>query len=204
MRTRELAACLAATALIGACGGDEAGTTATTAAKPAATAAADSGADLQRFAVSDELDGFSPTGDGTVETDPDVWLTLNGDTSITPEQLAKAGFVAGLRRDLRADDGMFGVSLVSEFKTPEQAQAELERATRSTDDQKNTPFEVPGLEGAVGFSSEGGGGAVGDNVAFVRDDRLIAVGRMRDPEMSADESQATVIAAAEAIAEKTG
>lgn len=203
MTVTKLAAGLAATVLIGGCGGEDAQTTATTAAEPAASVAAGSGADLQRFAVGDELDGFSATDEGTVETDPDVWLTLNGDTSITADELANAGFVAGLRRDLRSDDGMFGLSLVSEFTTSGQAQAELERSTRSTDGQEGTLFDVPGIEGAVGYASEGGGGA-GDNVAFVRDNRLIAVGRMRDPDMSAKESQATVIAAARAIAEKAG
>ena len=57
-----------------------------------------------------------------------------------------------------------------------------------------TPFPVPGIPGAKGFTARGT--PAGDNVAFSKGSYFYAIARQRPADLSAKESRATVIAAA--------
>jgi hypothetical protein len=191
MSGRALVICLITSALIAGCGGDDAnnqasGTTTTT-TQPA-------GNDLASRALkSGELKGFEPTGPGDTANSPRDWLSLTSDTTIDPDTYAKRGFVAGYLVDLQSSDGTAGQSMVVQFKTPAQAQAEVTRYSKPVPGTDTTPFPVAGIPTAKGFTAKGQ--TVGDHVDFTKGSYFYGVGRVRKP-ASAKESRDSVIAAA--------
>src|SRR4051812_20838795 len=167
MRSRAWMVCLAAAAAVGGCGGDATDKPAAANSGPAPVQTQPA-SDLAAFTVKDELKGFEPMGAGGGATDPAEWLNIAQETTLTTKELAGLGFVAGFRRNLRekGSSTTFGLSQVEEFKTPEQARAEIKRFLKPTPGIKVAPFRVRGLAGAQGATARGS--TVGDSVMFTQ------------------------------------
>ena len=204
MRSRALMVFVAAAGVIAGCGGNGTDKPAPSGSKaaPAKSQSAKQSqpaSDLAAFTVRTELKGFSPVkGSSGGATDPAEWLDLAQDTTLTPERLQALGFVAGYKRDLREKGSAttFGRTQVEEFKTPEQAKAEVKRNLAPTPTIKITPYAVAGLAGAQGATAKGS--TIGDSVMFTRGRYFLQVARMRASD-SAGKSRASVVAAAKKL-----
>jgi hypothetical protein len=202
---RALVIGLVAAAVIAGCGGDDdeeqaGGSDATTRQTTPREPAAEPASDLAARALREgELQGFEPTGSDATEDDARSWLTLIDDSTVGAKEYAKSGFVAGLKRDLESTEepGIYGLNLVVQFGAAAQAVAEVARYIKSTPETETIPFPVSGLPGAEGFTAKGA--TVGDNVAFSKGSYFYEVGRVRQPDLTAKESRATVIAAAKTL-----
>lgn len=193
MSGRALIVVFVTATLVAGCGGDDdkSGSSATTSTQPPASR---SSSDLASRALkAGELKGFEPAGPGATANSPEDWLTLTSDTTIEQAEYAKSGFVRGYKLDLQTSDGTAGQSLVIQFKTPAQAQAEVTRYSKPTPGTDTTPFRLSGIPTAKGFTAEGQ--TVGDNVGFTKGAYFYGVGRVREP-ASAKQSRDSVIAAA--------
>jgi hypothetical protein len=118
----------------------------------------------QRVLRPNEFKGFTPTGAHPVIKGIGMWA--GGYLPIAA--LRKNGFVAGVReqlhsRTLNAD----ALSVAAQFKTAKGARAEVpaELSYFRTRIGAYKPFNVPGIPGAHGYASTGGG-ATGYNVLF--------------------------------------
>jgi hypothetical protein len=128
----------------------------------------------QRVLSANELVGFDPTGPATVVRDVNAWAKI-APSALTNvrSRLRRAGFVAAIREDLKARTNDRGaLSIVVELASARAARAELARQLRDyaaeplhAPAQTYTPFSVPGIPGAHGFTGRNPS-TVGVNVIF--------------------------------------
>jgi len=123
-----------------------------------------------------ELPGFARKECPPTVTSVGAWNKVAPSGGIDVEsRLRRAGFVAAIREDLDWSGGgdRAALSAVVRLGSAKAARAEISQQLRDFADQPNrdnnvktyTPFEVPGIPGARGFSSTSTGGA-GHNIIF--------------------------------------
>jgi len=123
-----------------------------------------------------ELPGFVPKERPATVASVAAWNKVAPSGGIDVEaRLRRAGFVAAVREDLNGTSGSYEAALavVVRLGSPEAARAEIAQQVRDFADQPNrggvkmqTPFPVPGIPGASGWTSTGNDGFSGHNIIF--------------------------------------
>jgi hypothetical protein len=139
-----------------------------------------------RLLTANELSGFSGTPRPPA-TSASLWVTETDSGESTPrqatvvKQLTRTGFVAGDTENLTGGAGD-GLSSVEQFKTAQEAQAEVksEAAQFSNDvagQGKVILFSAPGIPGARGYGviSPASGGGI--NISFAKGPYAYVVGQ---------------------------
>jgi hypothetical protein len=144
---------------------------------PAAAPASVSG----RVLRAGELVGFAPLGQSIVGTNPASWI---GGLELSAAKKAKeiarlqgGGFRAGVRERLAPtrSGAAEAISIVEQFGSPKQAQAELAKQLGGLHVRGATTFSVPGIPGALGVAIATTQQA-GTNVEFTKGDYYYVVG----------------------------
>lgn len=181
--------------LLAACSGDDDGTPPTT----ASTSEAPPGTTAPPSTTEDEVDtttttepepdlaaelpaglpGYEPITDRPGAEGPlDLEAAVAGEVDPEAERtlLETRGFQEGYTRAWRDDRENVVVATVYRFATPEDAALYLQDGLITLEGFAASPFEVPEVEGARGFSQpDPGGELVTHGVAFVRSDRWYLV-----------------------------
>jgi hypothetical protein len=176
-----------AAVLIAGCGGGHKSTTHSSTASSASTAAASGIA--AHVLVTNELAGFTGSTP-TVATSVASWVSSNGPppggTAAEQKRLTALGFVRGASENLTggATGTTGGLSEVEQFRSPKEAQAEVDYEANSftklggNSGAQFKTFAVPGIPRARSFAALGpGSGGGGINIAFAKGTYAYVVGQ---------------------------
>jgi hypothetical protein len=138
-----------------------------------------------RVLRANELPGFVPKERATVVASASAWNKVAPEGGINVEaRLRAAGFVSAVREDLEWEHGndRAALSVVVRLRSVVDARAEITRELRDAPDQVNrgvakshTPFVVPAIPGAHGFTHIGTTSS-GHNIVFADGDFIYWVG----------------------------
>ena len=138
-----------------------------------------------RVLRANELPGFVPNERATVVASASAWNKVAPEGGINVEaRLRAAGFVSAVREDLEWEHGndRAALSVVVRLRSVVDARAEITRELRDAADQvkrgvakSHTPFVVPAIPGAHGFTHIGTTSS-GHNIVFADGDFIYWVG----------------------------
>ena len=156
-----------------------------------------------RLLTDNELRGFTGTPE-SADTSVSQWVaaTASGESASQQaaevKRLSRLGFVAGDTDNLNGGNGL---SLVEQFKTAQEAQAEVNYEAGQFPNEvagqgKVIQFSVPGIPGARGYAVTSGASGGAANISFAKGPYAYVAGQVVPGNETINTAKAALIAAA--------